>query len=76
MTQLRVAHLHLLLDLDADPIAGLVQRFGERPTSFSGWIELTRTIEIALAEGRASHEVHADAAVQRSIDPTTEGNGT
>jgi hypothetical protein len=66
MNQHRVATLLLQFDLDMDPIGGIVHRTGGRERSFSGWIELARTIEIALDEGRLAV---ADPTGQRV--PTT-----
>jgi hypothetical protein len=63
MNQHRVATLRLELDLDADPIGGIVHRTGGRERSFSGWIELVRTIETELEEGRR-------AAAARTGQPT------
>ena len=46
------AHLELDLIVDADPIAGLVRAEGEPARPFTGWMELTRTIELSLAAAR------------------------
>lgn len=52
----RIANLHLEVNLDADPIAGVMhgQIDGDRP--FSGWMELTRAIEIALEQAREAQK--------------------
>ena len=48
-----MVRLELELIVDADPIAGGVHGPGEENRSFSGWLELTRAIELALdAAGR------------------------
>jgi hypothetical protein len=56
MTNPRFADLHLSLDLDADPIAGLAHGEDGADTPFSGWIGLVRTIERLLDEGRVRRE--------------------
>jgi hypothetical protein len=49
-----MVRLELELIVDADPIAGGVNGPGEENRSFSGWLELTRAIELALdAAGRS-----------------------
>jgi hypothetical protein len=52
MTERSVVHLHLEVDLDGDPIAGLVVHGDRESTPFSGWMELSRTIELSLDEAR------------------------
>jgi hypothetical protein len=52
MTKHRVTTLHLQLNLDADPIAGLISAGAGEGTPFSGWIELARTIELSLDQAR------------------------
>jgi hypothetical protein len=47
------AHLQLEVDLDADPIAGSVKHAGQTDRPFSGWMELTRTIELSVDQVRA-----------------------
>jgi hypothetical protein len=48
------ARTRLTIDLDpwADPIAGVVQEGCGHSRPFAGWIELTRTIEVALQAAR------------------------
>lgn len=40
-----LAHLHLQIELESEPIAGLVSGPYGNPHRFSGWIELTEAIE-------------------------------
>jgi hypothetical protein len=47
------AHLQLEVDLDADPIAGSVKDGDRTDMQFSGWMELTRTIELSVDQVRA-----------------------
>jgi hypothetical protein len=49
-----VAHVHLELALDADPIAGLIHGEEGQSIPFSGWMELARTLELSLAEARSA----------------------
>ena len=42
-----VAHLHVSIELDSDPITGSVAAPWEEPRPFNGWIELTEEIERA-----------------------------
>lgn len=53
MTERVTVRLELELIVDADPMAGSVHGPGGESRSFSGWLELTRAIELALdAAGR------------------------
>jgi hypothetical protein len=47
-------HLDLDLDPEADPIAGLVHDGAAEGRPFSGWMDLTRTIELSLAAARGA----------------------
>lgn len=42
-----VRHVHLAIELDSEPIRGLVSETGAQDRSFSGWIELVEAIEDA-----------------------------
>jgi hypothetical protein len=42
-----VAHLELAIDVDSDPISGLVSNGTGRARPFSGWIDLVAAIEEA-----------------------------
>ena len=55
MSEREVANLRLELNLDADPIAGCLRDEDDQSRSFSGWIELTRVIELGLADARRAH---------------------
>jgi hypothetical protein len=52
MTERDIARLELQVDLDQDPIAGLVHHGDLQGMPFSGWMELSRTIELSLDEAR------------------------
>jgi hypothetical protein len=62
MTDPTHAHLELDLIVDADPIAGLVRGEGEAGRPFTGWMELTRTIELSLAAARNSAKATNETA--------------
>jgi hypothetical protein len=62
MTDPTHAHLELDLIVDADPIAGLVHGEGEPGRPFTGWMELTRTIELSLAAARNSAKATNETA--------------
>jgi hypothetical protein len=47
------AHLELAIEVDSDPISGLVSNGSERSRPFSGWIELTAVIEAARRSHRS-----------------------
>jgi hypothetical protein len=49
MDQPRTARLHIDFELGADPIAGRLHDEHGGGQAFSGWIELTRAIELGLA---------------------------
>jgi hypothetical protein len=70
MTDPRFADLHLLLDLDADPIAGLAHSEHGGDTPFSGWIGLVRTIEHMLDEGRRERSPGEPRASSQGDDDT------
>jgi hypothetical protein len=55
MTERLVAKLQLELILDSDPIAGCLRAEGDDGRQFSGWIELTRVIELGLDDARRAH---------------------
>ncbi len=42
-----IAHVHLTIELDSDPIRGAVALAGGGAREFSGWIELAEAIEEA-----------------------------
>ncbi len=52
-----VAHLHLAIELDSDPIRGLVSETGAQERSFNGWIELAEAIEDARAGAPQVHDL-------------------
>jgi hypothetical protein len=52
MAERSVVHLRLDVDLDTEPITGVVGDFDEEGRRFSGWIELTRSIELSLDQAR------------------------
>jgi hypothetical protein len=52
MTERSVAHLHLEVDLDREPIAGVLHHGDRESTPFSGWMELSRTIELSIDQAR------------------------
>lgn len=55
------AWLSIVVDLQADPIAGVVCDNAGHGLPFAGWMELTRTIERAVdAAKRASADEPAD----------------
>ena len=47
-----LARLSIVFDLAAEPIAGVVCDDAGQGLPFAGWMELTRTIERALAAAR------------------------
>jgi hypothetical protein len=65
MTERPVVHLLLEVDLACDPIAGLVGLDDREGTPFSGWMELSRTIELTLDDARRGpretpHSMHPE----------------
>jgi hypothetical protein len=48
-----LTQLTLEFDLDADPVGGTVRDGHGAGEAFSGWMSLTRAIELALAAARA-----------------------
>jgi hypothetical protein len=60
------AHLQLEVDLDADPIAGSVKDGDQTDMPFSGWMELTRTIELTVDQVRARRTPSDDPSPSRS----------
>lgn len=52
MTFSRRVLVTLEFDLDADPIAGVLQGAGGPNAPFAGWLGLTREIEVALESAR------------------------
>jgi hypothetical protein len=50
MPQPRTVSLHIEFSIGADPIEGRVRAGNDDGRGFCGWIELTRAIELGLAE--------------------------
>jgi hypothetical protein len=76
MREWGVAHLQLELILDADPIAGRLQTGEQESRPFSGWIELTRAIELGLDEARRARPAHSSLppAPAADGDSVTQGS--
>lgn len=63
MNERPIVHLHLELDPDADPIAGVVHAGDEGARPFSGWMELTRAVELTLDGARQTPGPGSEAAL-------------
>ena len=74
MAERAVARLLLAVDLDADPIAGVVGDVGEAGTPFAGWIELTQTIELGVDHARQMRG-EGSAGGQEDRGSTPAGSG-
>jgi len=48
------AHVELSIELDSDPITGLVSHGSQNSRPFSGWVELVAAIEAARSPGASS----------------------
>jgi hypothetical protein len=64
-----VAHVHLAIELDSDPIKGQVSADGTLHRPFNGWIELVEVLEDvrAGAPGSASEK-------RLGVDPGANGS--
>ena len=49
------AHLQLAIDVDSEPIRGLVSNGARASQPFSGWIELAAAIEAARSSGSGTN---------------------
>jgi hypothetical protein len=58
------AHLELAIDVDSDPISGLVSNGAGRSRPFTGWIELVAAIESARIERPGVGDVERSAAAR------------
>jgi hypothetical protein len=63
--------LSLAIELDSDPITGLVIRAGGAPRRFSGWIDLAEVIEQARGAGRRTENSGVDPWGEAAAGPLT-----
>jgi hypothetical protein len=59
-----VAYVHLAIELDSEPIRGLVSETGAPGRSFNGWIELVEAIEDARLGASSVHDLRAAKAAK------------
>jgi hypothetical protein len=71
-----MAHLKLEIDIDSDPISGLVSNGTGDSKAFHGWIELASVIEAARSAGSAGAEELGSIQVERlGSFPGAKGSG-